>query len=105
MGRFSLLIFAFLLSGCVFDGMFTPSPAPVAGTVTQTVFKYSPEFQHKAAQELSAVDMALGYQKPAQAPPCSRQVPSKDCSAVRAMVTDYKYDRDQGRRLGAIEVP
>lgn len=84
----------------------TFSPHPVATrAVTVTVFKYSPEFQAKAAHELEAIDGALGYHRPAQAPPCSRQIPSKDCSAVRAMMPDYKYDRDQARRLGAVEVP
>lgn len=55
---------------------------------TPDIAEYSPEVQEQAANELDA----LG-------PPCAPDVVYEGCSAVKRLVVDYKFMRDQTRAL------
>lgn len=70
-------------------------PAAVVAMPKFRLFQYSPAFQTRAADELQTMPSA----------PCARDVPTAPCSAVRRMIQDYGFDRDQMRTAGMKETP
>jgi hypothetical protein len=63
--------------------------------VTAKLFAYSPDAQTKALAEINHL--------PGKA--CARDVITPPCSVLRRMMSDYQYDRNQMRVLGAKETP